>query len=127
MILGLLIIPLLLISIAFNTLGVFSLYRMPDVYTRIHGVALITTFGTLFSVAAILLYSVTRYLAGHGDRFLVLFIHVLIAVIVFIITNPTGVHALARATHRSGIMPDPAIVDALAEAEKEKREGGSAT
>ena len=127
MILGLLVIPLLLISIAFNTLGVFSLYRFPDVYTRIHGIALCTTFGTLLSVAALLLYSAARYLAGHGDRFLVLFIHILIAVFVFVISNPTGVHALARAAHRSGIIPEPAIIDALAEAEKGKREGGSAT
>jgi len=123
MILGLLIIPLLLVSLAFSALAVFGLYRMPDVYTRIHGVALIQTFGTLFAVGAILFYSAVSYLAGYGDRFLVLFIHVFIAVIVHIITNPTGTHALARAAHRSGIMPEPAIIDALAE--KEKREGGA--
>ena len=125
MVLGLLIIPLLLVSVAFSALGVFSLYRFPDFYTRIHGVALIQTFGTLFAVAAILLYSAVSYLAGYGDRFLVLFIHVLIAVIVHVITNPTGVHALARAAHRSGIRPEHAIVNALEDAEKEKREGGS--
>jgi len=124
MILGLLVIPLLLVSFAFNTLGVSALLRFPDVYTRIHGVALITTFGTLFSVAALLLYSAVSYLAGYGDRFLVLFIHVFIAVIVHIITNPTGTHAMARAAHRSGIRPEPAIIDMLAEKEKEKREGG---
>jgi len=120
MLLGLLILPLLLVSVAFNAMGVFALHRMPDVYTRIHGVALISTFGTLFAVAAILLYSAISYLAGYGDRFLVLFIHVLVAVIVHVITNPTGVHALARAAHRSGIRPEPAIIDALADAEKEK-------
>jgi len=126
MILGLLIIPLLLVSVAFSTLAVFALYRFPDVYTRIHGVALIQTFGTLFAVGAILLYSAVNYLAGYGDRFLVLFIHVLIAVIIHIITNPTGTHALARAAHRSGIKPHPVIIDALEDAEKEKgkREGG---
>ena len=126
MILGLLVIPLLLVSIAFNTLGVVSLYRFPDVYTRLHGATKCTTFGTLFAVAALLLYSAAHYLAGNGDRFLVLFIHTVIAAIVLLISNPTGGHALARAAHRSGILPEPAIVDALEDAEKEKREGGVA-
>ena len=127
MILGLLIIPLLLVSLAFSTLAVLGLYRFPDFYTRIHGVALIQTFGVLFAVAALLFYSAVSYLAGYGDRFLVLFIHSLLAVIVHIITNPTGAHAIARAAHRSGIRPEPAIIDALADAEKEKkkREGGA--
>ena len=127
MILGLVIIPFILISVAFNAMGVFALHRMPDVYTRIHGVALISTFGTLSAIAAILIYSAISYLAGYGDRFLVLFIHVLFAGIVHVITNPTGVHALARAAHRSGIKPYPAIIDALedAEIEKGKREGGA--
>jgi len=124
MILGLLVIPLILISIVFNALGVVSLYRFPDVYTRLHGATKCTTFGTLFAVAAILLYSIVRYLAGDGDRFLVLFIHTVIAVVVLLITNPTGGHALARAAHRSGVLPDPAIVDVLEE--DEKREGGAA-
>jgi len=126
MILGLLIIPFLLISLAFNTLGVISLYRFPDVYTRLHGATKCTTFGTLFAVAALLLYSALHYLAGNGDRFLVLFLHTIIAAVVLLISNPTGGHALARAAHRSGILPEPAIVDALEETEREKREGGAA-
>ncbi|MCL2009832.1 MAG: monovalent cation/H(+) antiporter subunit G, partial [Synergistaceae bacterium] len=58
----------------------------------------------------------------------VFFIHALIAGAVLLITNPTGCHALARAAHRSGVLPEPAIVDALEETEKEtkKRRGGIA-
>jgi multicomponent Na+:H+ antiporter subunit G len=110
----------LLVSLVFNCLGVISLYRFPDVYTRLHGATKCTTFGTLSAVIALLLYSGTRYLLLEegGDRFLVLFIHSIIAAIVLMISNPTGGHALARAAHRSGVLPEPAIVDALEEAEK---------
>ena len=122
MILGLLVGALLFVSLAFNCLGVISLYRFPDVYPRLHGATKCTTFGTLFAAFALLLYSTVRWLtAVEGEnRFLVFFIHVLIAGIVLLISNPTGGHALARAAHRSGILPEPAVIDALEEAEKHK-------
>jgi multicomponent Na+:H+ antiporter subunit G len=127
-VLGIFVGALLLVSLFFNTLGVASLYRFPDVYTRLHGGTKCTTFGTLFSVFALLLYSFVRFLSVEdGSRFLVFFIHVLIAGAVLLISNPTGGHALARAAHRSGILPEPAIVDALEEMEKmKKRNGGEA-
>ena len=124
MILGLLVGLLLLVSLAFNCLGVISLYRFPDVYTRLHGATKCTTFGTLFAAFALMGYSLVRFLAAEGEsRFLVLFIHVIIAAVVLLIANPTGGHALARAAHRSGILPEPAVVDALEDAEK--RKGGA--
>ena len=128
MILGFFVGALLLVSLFFNCLGVAAMYRFPDVYTRLHGATKCTTFGTLFSIFALLLYSLVRFIAVEGEtRFLVFFIHALIAGAVLLISNPTGGHALARAAHRSGILPEPAIVDALEEAEKmKKREGGVA-
>jgi multicomponent Na+:H+ antiporter subunit G len=125
--LGLLVGVCLLISLVFNCLGVISLYRFPDVYTRLHGATKCSTFGTLFAVFGLLLYSLIRFLAEEGtegDRFLVLFIHTVIAVVVLLISNPTGAHALARAAHRSGVLPHPAVVDSLEETEK--RKGGVA-
>jgi multicomponent Na+:H+ antiporter subunit G len=121
--LGLLVGVCLLISLIFNCLGVVSLYRFPDAYTRLHGATKCSTFGTLFAVFGLLLYSLTRFMAEEGtegDRFLVLFIHTVIAAIVLLISNPTGAHALARAAHRSGILPYPAVTDSLEEAEKRK-------
>jgi multicomponent Na+:H+ antiporter subunit G len=121
--LGLLVGIFLLVSIFFNCLGVVSLYRFPDVYTRLHGATKCTTFGTLFAVFALLAYSLIRFLAEEdGSRFMVLFIHVVIAGIVLLISNPTGAHALARAAHRSGTLPEPAVVDAL---EKTRKHAGS--
>jgi multicomponent Na+:H+ antiporter subunit G len=121
-ILGLFVGLLLLVSLFFNCLGVVSLYRFPDVYTRLHGATKCSTFGTLFVVFSLLLYSFARFMAEGERRFLVLFIHVMVGGIVLLISNPTGAHALARAAHRSGTLPEPAVVDALEEADKRKQE-----
>ena len=114
------VLVLLLVSLVFNALGVISLYRFPDVYTRLHGATKCTTFGTLFSVFALLLYSFVRFMATGEARFMVLLVHTVIAAVVLMISNPTGAHALARATHRKGILPEPSIVDDLEDAEREK-------
>jgi multicomponent Na+:H+ antiporter subunit G len=111
---------LLLVSLFFNCLGVVSLYRFPDVYTRLHGATKCSTFGTLFVVFGLLLYSFARFMAAGERRFLVLFIHVVVGGVVLLISNPTGAHALARAAHRAGILPEPAIVDALEDANSKK-------
>jgi multicomponent Na+:H+ antiporter subunit G len=124
-ILGIFVGLLLLVGLFFNCLGVIALYRFPDLYTRLHGATKCTTFGTLFTLFALLLYSFVRFMAMEGEsRFLVFFIHAIIAGIVLLISNPTGSHALARAAHRSGVLPEPAIVDALEEMEKIKKRGG---
>ena len=102
---------LILIGLGFNALGAFSLYRFPDVYTRLHGATKCTTFGTLFTMFAVVAYSLGKLLTTGEARFGV-----------FII-NATGAHAIARAAHRSGIFPALAVVDRLEE--KEEAKGGT--
>ncbi|MDR1740843.1 MAG: monovalent cation/H(+) antiporter subunit G [Synergistaceae bacterium] len=119
-ILFLLVLALLLVSVTFNCLGTASLYRFPDVYTRMHGATKCTTFGTLFASFALLLYSFVRFMLSGESRFMVLFIHTAVAAIVLLISNPTGAHAMARAAHRAGFLPHPCLIDALEEAEKAK-------
>lgn len=110
----------LLVSLFFNSLGTFSLYRFPDVYTRLHGATKCTTFGTIFIVFAVVLYAVGRLIESGEARFRVLIVHSLVAMMVLLITNATGAHAIARASHRSGLMPVKAVVDRL----EESRKGG---
>jgi multicomponent Na+:H+ antiporter subunit G len=43
----------------------------------------------------------------------VLSIHSIFALIAILLTNPVGAHAIARAAHRSGVMPARAVVDDL--------------
>jgi multicomponent Na+:H+ antiporter subunit G len=110
----------LLVSLTFNSLGTFSLYRFPDVYTRLHGATKCTTFGTIFIAVAVVLYSLGRLLQTGEARFVVLAIHTIVAMFVLLVTNATGAHAIARAAHRSGVLPAKAVVDRL----EESREGG---
>lgn len=113
---------LTLVGLFFNTLGAFSLYRFPDVYTRLHGATKCTTFGTLFTMFAVVAYSLSKLIEKGEARFGVFIIHGAVAALVLLITNATGAHAIARAAHRSGIFPARAVVDRLEE--KEEAKGG---
>jgi multicomponent Na+:H+ antiporter subunit G len=105
------------IGLAFNLLGTLALHRFPDVYTRLHGATKCTTFGSIFFYLGIILYAVLHYIGGnHGYAGLA--IHTFLVLAFIFLTNPTGAHAIARAAHRSGVMPKRAVVDKLREVRK---------
>lgn len=103
----------LAVGFVFNTLGVVGILRFPDVYTRLHADTKATTFGTIFTALAVVLFAAARELARPGIQFLDYALHVLFAVVVLAVTNATAAHALARAAHKSGFRAK-AKVDALA-------------
>jgi multicomponent Na+:H+ antiporter subunit G len=115
-----LIVLSLVVGVLFNLLGTVALYRFPDVFTRLHGTTKCTTFGSIFTSSAVILYAVQKLLVTGEGRFVALIVHVVIAIFALLITNPTGAHAIARAAHRSGVLPKYAVVDRLAEDEKKK-------
>ena len=99
------------IGVAFNGLGAIALVRFPDVYTRLHGATKCTTFGSIFTAAAVVIYGFAR----GGTTYNTLAIHAIVALVAILVTNPTGSHAIARAAHRSGVKPKGAVVDRLEE------------
>jgi multicomponent Na+:H+ antiporter subunit G len=99
------------IGVLFNGLGALALMRFPDVYTRLHGATKCTTFGAIFSIAAIIIYGFVQ--GGAAQQTLA--IHSVVALIALLLTNPTGAHAIARAAYRSGVKPWGAVVDKLEE------------
>jgi len=101
----------LAVGAVFNGLGAVALLRFPDVYTRIHGATKCTTFGSIFSILAVVVYGAMR---GGGDG-IGMVIRAFLALVFLLLTNPTGSHALARAAHRAGIKPFRAVVDRLEE------------
>lgn len=112
------IIMLVLVSISgiFILLGSIGLHRFPDVYTRLHAATKATTFGSIFLAFAVIAFSVYKYTdPGTADSeepaFLVLIAHTLVALVMLLLTNPTGAHAIARAARRSGIEPEQAVID----------------
>ena len=104
----------------FNLVAALGLHRFPDVYTRLHAGTKCTTFGAIFLIGAVVLQSVSVWVAdGISSPQSVLSVRAVIALMVVLLTNPTSAHALARAAHRSGVKPARAVVDDL---EKEKRD-----
>ena len=100
--------PILLLSsvlvaagVAFLVISAFGLLRLPDLYTRAHAVAKSETLGLLLIFGGLLLRPEID--APSAVR--------LAAVLVFsLVANPTSVHALVRAAHRSGALP-PVLSD----------------
>jgi len=99
------------IGMVFQTLGTLALHRFPDVYTRLHGATKCTTFGSIFLYLGIIVYGIS---VSNPQ----LSIHTLLVMMLLLITNPAGAHAIARAAHRSGVLPKNAVVDKLLEERK---------
>jgi multicomponent Na+:H+ antiporter subunit G len=120
-----LIVFFLVVGVTFNLLGTIALFRFPDVFTRLHGTTKCTTFGSIFTSGAVILFAIQKLIVTGEGRFVALAVHVALAIFALLITNPTGAHAIARAAHKSGVLPKLAVVDRLAEDEK-KKDGVSA-
>ncbi|NYT05465.1 MAG: cation:proton antiporter [Methanomicrobiales archaeon] len=117
MIADLLILACVGIGLLFNTLGIIGILRFPDVYTRLHAETKTTTFGTIFLAAAVVVYGVSRLLESGDGQYLTLSVHTVVALLALAVTNATGAHAIARAAHRSGQAPSPAVIDRYLEEE----------
>ncbi len=115
MIADVLIIAFLGIGTFFNTLGIVGLLRFPDVYTRMHATTKMTTFGSVFTALAVIIYGAASFLGSMDPAYAILSIHTLIAAVALAFTNALGSHAIARGAHRSGIQPIQAVVDRLEE------------
>jgi multicomponent Na+:H+ antiporter subunit G len=83
-------------GIAFLAVSALGLLRLPDLYTRAHAVAKAETLGLLLVFGGLMLRPELDLAAGVR----------LLAVLVFsLVANPTAVHALVRAAHRTGALP----------------------
>jgi multicomponent Na+:H+ antiporter subunit G len=106
----------LAIGVTFNALGVLGLLRFPDLFTRMHATTKATTFGSIFTSLAVIVYGLYLFFTARDSQYLTLAIHAFLAAAFLAFTNAVSAHAIARAAHRSGIRPKPAVVDRLAEA-----------
>lgn len=106
------------IGLFFNLLAGIGLLRFPDVYTRLHAGTKCTTFGSIFLIGSVVLIGLKLWW-GNDTNGSVLAIHSAVALIAILLTNPVGAHAIARAAHRSGVQPAKAIIDELAEKQRE--------
>jgi len=90
-------------GIVFSALGVFGLYRMPDIYTRIHAGAKVIAIGSAFSLLGVAFLSDLETAIRA------------IAVVAFIyLTTPIATQATGRSAHRRGETM-VAVIDELRE------------
>ena len=115
MILDALIWISLAIGLSFNALGVAGILRFPDVYTRLHADTKCTTFGSIFTSLAIVLYAAGEFAKDPAGQYETLALHTVLAVVVLAFTNATSAHAIARAAHKRGHKPAQAVCDRLEE------------
>ena len=115
MILDILIWAAIAVGLFFNTMGVVGILRFPDVYTRLHADTKATTFGSIFTSLAVILYAAARHYQTQDGQYAALALHAIVAVVVLAVTNATAAHAIARAAHRRGHKPVQAVVDRLEE------------
>jgi multicomponent Na+:H+ antiporter subunit G len=106
---------LLGIGVFFNALAGVGLLRFPDVYTRLHAGTKCTTFGSIFIIGSVVLLGLKSWWFDNNLNGSVLAIHSAFALIAILLTNPVGAHAIARAAHKSGVMPAQAVIDELEE------------
>jgi multicomponent Na+:H+ antiporter subunit G len=105
----------LVVGMTFNALGVIGILRFPDVYTRLHADTKATTFGSIFTSLAVVLYAGGEFLKDPEGQYETLALHTILAVVVLAFTNATSAHAIARAAHKRGHKPARAVCDRLEE------------
>ncbi len=77
----------------FLFLGALGIFRMPDVYNKLHAGTKATTMGNVFTLMGLALVA-----PGWAPK-------IALVVLAIIVTNPLSSHALARAALRAGIRP----------------------
>ena len=103
---------LILVGGLFSLLAVVGLWRLPDIYTRMHAASKAGTLGSGLMLIAIAVYSgdgstVSRALAG---------------VVFFLLTAPISAHLLAKAAYAVGYKLSPiSVADDLRDAANDRR------
>jgi len=90
-----LIAALVLLGAALTFVAALGLFRLPDLYTRMHAASKAGTVGSGLLLLAAGLYS--------GE--LAVFARALAGFLFFILTAPVSAHLLARASHKTGHFP----------------------
>jgi multicomponent Na+:H+ antiporter subunit G len=81
------------IGIAFNFFGCLGLLRFPDIYNRLQAGTKCVTFGTIFMLIGVLVYT----------GFTALGIKAVLCLVFILITSPTAAHAISRGAHHSRV------------------------
>ena len=94
----------LLAGLFFVVVGCFGLYRMPDVFCRMHATSKATTMGLVLILIASFIHL----------GFTAVGLKAILAIVFAFLTAPVGAHLIARAAYQRGVkLHDRSIADAL--------------
>ncbi|MEM7620276.1 MAG: monovalent cation/H(+) antiporter subunit G [Pseudomonadota bacterium] len=79
----------------FIVIGAFGIFRLPDVFTRIHAAGVIDTVGAAFLLTGL----------GLNVEFGLVTVKLLMIFLLFFFSSPVATHALAQAALADGIHP----------------------
>ncbi|MFH0790051.1 MAG: monovalent cation/H(+) antiporter subunit G [Candidatus Omnitrophota bacterium] len=83
----------IIIGITFNLFGCIGLIRLPDIYNRLQASTKCVTLGTCSILFAVF---IKFGFTASG-------IKAILCIIFLLLTSPVSAHALARASHKSGV------------------------
>jgi multicomponent Na+:H+ antiporter subunit G len=94
---------LLIFGIIFSFLGMLGVYRLPDVYTRLHATGKITAFGAVMILGAgVAILPQLTILKG------------LVIIIFLLLASPVVAHTISSAAYKTGLPMAQATRDDLA-------------
>lgn len=91
----LIIATLLILGCFFAVTGGIGVLRMPDIYTRIHPAGKSDTMAQMLILSGLIVH----------DGFTLVSVKLLMIILFLFITTPTATHAVAKASHLSGLQP----------------------
>jgi len=97
---------LMAVGVLFDAFGCIGLARLPDIYNRLQAATKCVTLGTCMILVGVPFYM------GMGAMGM----KAILCALFILMTSPTGAHALARGSHRSGVgLWEKSVVDRYAE------------
>lgn len=74
-------------------IGMLGVYRMPDIFTRLHASSIIDTMGTIFILVGLMIYSGLNMVS----------LKLMLIMFFILITTPAAAHALAKAASHGSL------------------------
>lgn len=92
---------LVVVGLAFMTLGVFGMIRMPDIYTKLHAASKAVFLGVIVLAFAAML-------VGHQAMIM----RLILLSVMLLLTTPVAAHAIGRGAYLTGEeMETPGAID----------------
>lgn len=94
---NLIVIFFISVGLIFIVVTAVGLYRLPDLYTRLHAASKSATLGVMSVLTGVFLHF--WLIQGHFNP------RILLGILFIFITSPVGAHILSRSSYIAGVKP----------------------